>query len=345
MYVCALLSKTSTSILPVAILLILWWKQGKVSWKQLLAVLPFVVVGILSGAFTLWLEKYEKGALGGQFTLPFLSRLLVAGRSFWLCLGKLLWPARLTFIYPRWTIDPTVGWAYFYPLSVVVLGVALWGSRRLLGRAPLAAAIYFTVAFPALVIIQMLYMMQFSFVSDHWQYLGSMSVIPLGVSAAVTALNRWATAFRRVGLVIGTIVLAALGLLTWRQGYIYQNLETLWRDTLTKNPDAWMAHNNLGRLFDDRGNVPEAMGHYEQALRLKPDYADAHNNLGVALVQLGKIQEAMTHWEQALRIKPNFADAHYNLGRALMRLGRVQEAIGHWEQAAWVRAGRCPGPQ
>ena len=55
------------------------------------------------------------------------------------------------------------------------------------------------------------------------------------------------------------------------------------------------------------GKIQEAIGQYEQALRIKPDYAKAHNNLGVALSRLGKTQEAIGQYEQALRIEPDYA--------------------------------------
>jgi len=337
LYLCALLSKTSTSIFPMAILLILWWKHGRVGRKELAAVLPFVVVTTLFGGFTLFLEKYAKGASGEEFALSITQRALVAGRSFWFSLGKLIWPAQLTFIYPRWRIDHTVVSSYSYPLGVIALLAVLWWLRRWLGRAPLAAMIYFALAFPALVMVQTLFMMQYSFVSDHWQYLGSMAVIPLGVGGAVTALTWWKPPPRKHGFVVGTVVLVSLGLLTWRQGHIYRNLETLWRDTLAKNPDAWMAHNNLGFELANQGRVPEAIAEYAAALRIKPDYADAHNNLGVALANQGRISEATAEFTAALRIKRGFAEPHNNLANTLIRQGRLAEAVAEFTAALRIK--------
>ena len=85
----------------------------------------------------------------------------------------------------------------------------------------------------------------------------------------------------------------------------------------------------MGRL----GRLREAIGHYEQALRIQPDFSEAQYNLGLALARLGRLQDAIGHYEQALRLKPDYAEAHYNLGLALVRLGRLPEAMGHWEQA------------
>jgi tetratricopeptide (TPR) repeat protein len=224
-----------------------------------------------------------------------------------------------------------------FPLSAVVLLVGLWWGRRWVGRGPVAALVYFAVAFPALVLVQVLYMMRFTFVTDHWQYLGSMGVIALGVGGVVRASEWWGHGSQRLGPVVGTVVLGVLGLLTWRQGCIYHDVETLWGDTLAQNPNAWIAHNNLGMALWQAGRIEGVTGHFEQALRLKPDYAEAHNNLGVTLEQAGKIKEAIGHFEQALRIKPDYAEAHNNLGIALLKEDRVQEAVGRFKQALRIK--------
>ena len=112
-------------------------------------------------------------------------------------------------------------------------------------------------------------------------------------------------------------------LLTWRQCGIYADLETLWRDTLAKNPDAWIAHNNLGIVLLDEGRIPEAVEHCE-ALRIKPDSAEAHYNLAPPWRKQGRMQEAIGHYEQALRLKPDYPEAHNNLGLALVQAGRLR---------------------
>jgi len=97
------------------------------------------------------------------------------------------------------------------------------------------------------------------------------------------------------------------------------------------------AHEALGMTLQEAGRLPEAIGHYAQALRLNPDYAEAHDGLGVALAGQGKMQEAIGQYEQALRLNASLAEAHYNLGADLAEQGKVQEAISQYEQALRIK--------
>jgi tetratricopeptide (TPR) repeat protein len=110
-----------------------------------------------------------------------------------------------------------------------------------------------------------------------------------------------------------------------------------YQQALRINPDYAVAHNNLGFALGQAGKLDEAIAHYQQALRINPDYVEAHYNLGMALAQMGKIEEAMAHFEQALRINPDDAEAHNNLGTALARTGKIDEAIAHYEQALRIK--------
>jgi tetratricopeptide (TPR) repeat protein len=101
-------------------------------------------------------------------------------------------------------------------------------------------------------------------------------------------------------------------------------------------PEAYIragTHSNFGNAFSMEGKIQDAIGQYEQALRLKPDDPNIPFNLATALLDAGRFEEAIEYYEQALRINPNDARAHYSLGVAWVKLGQLSEAIGHFEQA------------
>jgi tetratricopeptide (TPR) repeat protein len=333
LFVCALLSKTVTCSLPAALLLVFWWQRKRPMWAALLGLVPLFVLGLVLGLLTVWLEKYQVRAAGEEWNLSLVERFLVAGRALWFYVGKLVWPARLTFIYPRWSIDAGAWWQYLYPAAALTALTALWLARVRIGRGPLVAVLFFAgTLLPALGFVDV-YPMRYSFVADHFQYLASLGLIALGAAVGWRAARRLGRGGQKAGATVLVVVLATLGTLTWRQQSAYVNLESLWRDTLRKNPSAWIAHNNLGNILQARGQLDEALSHYRQALRTKPDDPRAHNNLAGVLTAQGRLAEAIEDCRAALRLQPDYAEAHCNLGIALAATGELREAIVHYRAA------------
>ncbi len=335
-FVLALLTKTVTATLPAALLVVVWWRRGKIDWRrEAQPLLPWFAFSALGGTTTAWFEQALIGANGSTFSLDPLQRGLLAGRAIWFYLGKLLWPADLMFVYPRWTIDAGVGWHYLFPLGVLAVLAGLW-RFRLKSRAPLAAALFFAGSlFPALGFVNV-FPFIFSFVADHFQYLASLGIFSLAAAGLVTFLARWPA---WMGRGVAVLVVFTLGVLTWGQTQIYRDNLTLFEDTLRRNPDAWMAHHNLGTILVGAGKSAEAIPHFEQTLRLRPDYAEGESNLGDALTRTGRVTEAIPHLERALRLQPRFAEAHNNLGAALMAAGRRDEGLSYFTEALKLQPG------
>jgi len=110
---------------------------------------------------------------------------------------------------------------------------------------------------------------------------------------------------------------------------------------LALQPDEAMAHYNFGVALVQKGQIDEAIGQYQEALRLEPDHADAHNNLGEALDEKGQTDEAIRQYQEALRLKPDHADAHNNLGAALDEKGQTDEAIRQYQAALRLKPGHA----
>ena len=330
LFMAALLSKTVTCTLPTALLLVCWWKQGRVQRGEILPLLPFFALGVGLGLLTAWIEKYHVGAQGAAWSLTLADRCLIAGRALWFYAGKLVWPAHLTFIYPRWKIESAVWWQWLFPVAAAGVVAGLWLARRRLGKGPLVAVLFFAGTLgPALGFVNV-YPMRYSFVADHFQYLASVGLITL-----------CAAGLARIPRIIPTTLVVLLGALAWQQAGIYRNPETLWRDTLSKNPDCSMAHNNLGSLLYDQGHMEEAMEHYRKAIQNDPNNYEALNNLGIALGTQGQFDEAIENIHKAIQIKPNFSGALVSLGIALASRGQFDEAIGNFRQAIQIDPNNC----
>ena len=330
LFIVAILSKSVTATLPAALLVIAWWRRGRLTWRRdVVPLLPWFVLGIAAGLCTAWVERRYVGAEGAAYDLDLVQRCLLAGRVLWFYLGKLIWPAGLSFVYPRWQIDASDAAQYAGLVAALVVLFALWRLRHR-SRAPLAGALFFAgTLFPALGFFN-IFPFVYSYVADHFQYLACLGVIvPLSASLVLvtSAQPTWLRRTLAAGLV------GVLGVLTWRQAHDYRDNVTLYRATIARNPAAWMATYNLGMELAAQGQADAAIASYRGTLRLRPGYAEAHANLGMSLLaQPAQKMAAIAELETAVQLKPELWQAECNLANVLSTVpGREREAIEHYK--------------
>jgi tetratricopeptide (TPR) repeat protein len=334
-YLLALSSKATACTLPAVLFLILWLQKKRIDWRRALQIAPFIVLGFAMGLMAIWWERYHQFTLGAMFALGPLERLIVATHAAWFYLGKLFWPANLTFIYPQWTVDPNNPFSYIWLVAGIALCAAIYFARRYLGRSVEVAAAFFVATLSPVLGFIMLYTFRYTFVADHYQYLACIGPIAL-VSAGLVTLTNSVKYGPRFLFALGILVLSTLGLLTWRQSGSYRDSETLWRTTIDRNPDCWMAETNLGSELLERGDIDGAIAHLEKSLRLKFDAPETHNSLTNALFRKGDADAAIAEAHAAMNFDPNNADTHAVLGMALMTKGQLDEAIAQLSKAVEI---------
>jgi tetratricopeptide (TPR) repeat protein len=336
-FLCALLSKTAVVMLPFVLVGCVWWKRGRIKPVDIWPTIPFFALSLCLGCVTVWFQ-YNR-ALGGHVgpTGSFLSHCAEAGWAVWFYLYKILLPFGLTLIYPRWDINPSNVLSYLPSAALLICFGGFWRYRKGWGRPFLFGLGYFVVTlFPVLGFFHQGFY-TFSRVANHWLYSSMPGVISLvvgGMSWGLETFSPWL--LRQHTLRLAALLVGLLALLTWKQCFVYQDNETLWRDTLARNPASWLADNNLGVALADRGEFDEAIALYRQALKLQPYYPDAHINLGRALAALGQIDEAIRHYREALRMEDN-QRAHVYLGEILAAQGKHDEAILHYRESLRIQ--------
>jgi tetratricopeptide (TPR) repeat protein len=332
-YVLALSAKATACTLPAALFLILWLQKKPITMRRLMQIVPFVVLGVGMGLLAVWWERYHQGTNRDVF--PFLGpieRILVASRAVWFYLSKIFWPSDLTFIYSRWNISPTDLLDYIWLLAGIAACAAIYFLRRYFGRGVEVAAAFFVSTLSPVLGFIMLFTFRYTFVADHYQYLACIGPIALA-SAGIVSLSGKFAQYRAVIVSVALLVVASLGTLTWRQASTYTDIETLWRTTLARNPECWMAHTNLGLVLLEKGKIDDGIAHYRSALQMQPDSWDAEYNLGTALLGKNQVDEAILHCERAVRMRPTDPDALVSLGNAVLQKGRTDEAIAHYQKA------------
>ena len=336
LFLCALGSKTVTVTLPVALLIVLGWKQGGLRWRRdVVPLLPWFLFSLTSGLLTSWIERHVIGADVVVFDLSFVQRLLLSGRVLWFYLGKLAWPSGLNFFYPKWDVaGESAGWVG-YLLAAVAVTVGLWILRRRWPGALAAWLVYGAGLFPVLGFFKVFFF-GFTYVNDHFQYLPAISLLAAAAGGGAMVLTKAPRALRIAGVVCGVGMIGVLAVASHRQSRIYRDNETLSRTVIALNPASWMARQILATtLAKAPDRHAEALAEFQEVVRLNPGYPDGHVGLGVELGRLpGRRDEAIAEYRRALALRPDIPEANYNLALTLSAVpGHTTEVIAHYENA------------
>ena len=318
-----MLAKNMVVTLPAALLILHWWRSGRVTLLDVALLAPFFGVALALVALDLELVTTATPA---SFDHSLIERCLIAARALWFYVGKLAWPADLAVIYPHWDVHvgDIVGWVAL--AAAVMLPAALWFLRSRIGRGPLAGAVFYAVTLsPTLGFVDHTYML-FSFVADRYQYLAGIGVIAVLVGTAAVAAQRLPTTWRKTAAGGAAAVLVLLGTLTWRQAAIYSDQLTFFQHVVAHNPEAAGAHLNLAQALIDENRLEEAIAAARIAVAQRPDSYDAHVNLAIAFGQLEDFDEAERSLRRAIEIAPDESAPLENLAVLLSRRDQLGEA-------------------
>jgi protein O-mannosyl-transferase len=324
LFACALLSKTATATLPAALLVILWWRKGRLEMKRdVLPLVPWFAAAIVAGMVTVSVERALISGINANLSLTAIDRIVIAGRSLWVYLGHVLWPASLSFLYERWETGSASASQFGFPAFALVVAVVLvWLARR--RRGPLAAFLYFagTLA-PVLGVVNVEWFV-FAFVADHFVYVASLGVVVPLVAVATTQIQQLSGFAQRCAAAATVTLLGVLGALSWRYSGTFRDSITLYSHAVARAPDSIAANYLLGvALAEKPGREDDAIRSFEQALRLNPESPDVHEKLGAVFLQMpGRTRDAVTHLENALRLRPDSKTVPRKLAAAWFDQGK-----------------------
>jgi len=335
-----LMSKPMLVTLPCLLLLLDYWPLGRFQLNTrhstlktllpfLLEKLPFLALSAASCVVTL-IAQHKGGAvasLEGVSGISAASRIINTPISYVWYLAKLLWPSDLAVIYPYvwgWPLEQVL---LATGLLIALTGMALWQGRR---RAYLAVGWlwYLGTLVPVIGLVKV----GTQSIADRYTYIPAIGLFIVFAWGVADLTARWAR--RTVPLAIGAAtMLTACALAVGVQLRYWQNTESLFRHTLAVTRNNYVACNNLGFYFAQRGELELAKKYYRSAIEIAPGFPGARNNLGAALVQQQKYEDAIAVFESALSLNPRSAEIESNLGAALYCLEKTDAAISHLREA------------
>ena len=324
LYALGLLSKSIVVTLPATLLILLWWKQERISVRDVMHVLPFFIVGfaITLGDYLFYISREEL-----DFAYSFVERILIATQAVWFYVGKLLWPANLMVVYPRWDVSVENLIAWLFVAATVGVLILLWSCRHRIGKDPLAGVAFFIITLsPTLGFVDYGYM-QYSFVADRYQYLAGLGLIAVLMGGAIHAMQPYITSFGSVTGGAFVVLVIGLGSLTWSQATIYQDEITFFRHIVSHNPIARGAYLNLGHALLQANRFEEGYEASLKAIELQPNDSKAHSYVAHALAQMGRYDESVESLKRALELDPTQKVLWKNYGTLQYELQRYEEAV------------------
>jgi tetratricopeptide (TPR) repeat protein len=372
-FVAALLSKSSVVMFPITAVIYLFWKNNKISTKEIKKITPlFLASGIIS-VITIYFQ-YTRAIAGGELLIgTWIERTVASASSICFYIKQAVFPFSVSPIYPKWSIEllsPNIIYSW---LCILSLAFIAYKYRLKLGRGFFfLGSIFIINLIPALGIVPMSYL-RYSWVSDHFEYI---SLVALGIIVAslwtriINYIRNKSYSAAQITNALGFSILVYLSVLSHAEAARYAMPETFWSYNLEKNPNSWIvnynfaeiisqtpsrheeaisyykksiklnandpeAHNNLGILLGEiQSYRSEALIEFETAIRMKPDYAEAYNDLAALLAQdPNEINSSIENYLKALELKPDLAQAHNNIANLYKKQGLFNKALGHYEHA------------
>jgi len=345
-----LMSKPMLVTLPFVLLLLDFWplqrvagiaqQEGKVTsiihpspfLRLLLEKMPFLILAIMISIITI-LAEGKAGALKPLSLYPMDVRVANALVSYVAYTGKTVWPTNLAVYYPHPGMSPLWQIIFSAVILLIITGLCFM-SRKRLPYLIVGWLWFLGTLVPVIGLVQI----GSHAMADRYTYIPLIGLFIMFAWGMHEIMNRLhlSKIFCSTSMAVLVLILASV---SWIQVQYWQNATTLFRHAVAVTKNSYLGHNNLGAALARKGQIAEAVYHYQEALKVKPDYAEAYFNMGSALAHLCRYGEAIRWYEKALQYNPLFVEAYNNKGIACAQTGKITEAIACFQTALRLKPG------
>jgi tetratricopeptide (TPR) repeat protein len=320
LFAAGLLSKPMLVTTPFILLLLDYWPLERMrnakgearSPKLRVLVLEKIPLFVLAFIVAFLTSRGIAPAHSAADQLSFLARLGNALVSYITYIWQMIWPINLAVFYPF----PPNGLPTWQPIIaaaiLLAITIAVFALRKSRPYLIVGWLWYLVMLAPVIGLIQI----NLQAHADRYTYLPQIGLYLIIAWGVADLLSSWR--YRpQIASAAAVVAILSLAFVARVQASYWRDSETLWTHTIAVTKDNYFAHASLADLLMRRGRVSEAIGHSEEALRIRPNDADAQNNLGLAMLQTGDTKRAVEHLEKALEINPGHMNAEVNLAWVL----------------------------
>lgn len=315
-------SKSAAATLPVALVVLDWWKNGKLNWQMILSKWPFwlLSLGLVMLTFiTRTAEGHQIG--GGTSNFNLVDRVFMIAHTVFFYPVKLLIPTGYSILYP---FAKSMGaWRADYYLALpALLALFWWVVKNWEKQRPVIFGIGLYLA-PLFLMLPVVSVGTAEMRNDRYAYLPSLGVFFL----LMLLMEKVRPAILRFGIL--TAVSAVFAFQTYQQTGVWKDGTTLFKNCVDQTPDAALCQCNLGYSELLALDFESSVKYYTNALELDPTYVEAYNGRGQAYLNLGQkqIPLALSDFTKAIEAGIVTPKLFFNRGKCYAILNRYAEAL------------------
>lgn len=322
----SLLSKPAAITLPIALLGMDYFRNNKLSWKQIIRVIPLTIGSIIIGLLTISLQKED--AINTLDAYSILDRIQFAfyGISYYFTHGFI--PSHLNAMHPYPSELGMTDSSFLLQVGLGLLMVVLGGYYSLKNKAFGFGFVFFLLH---LILVLQLVSIGRAIVSERYTYVAYIGLfIAMGTGIhQITPIKLQKKVLYVLAIGIGLPMI----IVSFKQIPVWTNSETLWTKVIANHPNDWYAYIGRGNYYRDSQQYPQAITDYQNALKVAPKQFENYFNLGDLQHALGKSTEAIETYSKAIQLNPNYSQAYANRGQFYSETNQVQKALNDFNQA------------
>lgn len=318
LFTLSLLSKIQAVSLPLSMLCVDYLRRRPLRFSLVLEKWPYFLLSLGIGLLGVYMLS-DNESLEDTTNFTFIERLMVGMTSYIVYLVKMVFPYRMSPLYPYDAQLPV----HFYasPVGIAAIGFLAWRWWKKDLRPYVFGLAFFT--FNVMFLLQILAAGQ-GFLADRFTYIPYLGLIFM--------MCWWLNGiyqqrrYKNVVMVVSVVWLLAMGYLTFQQNKIWKDGITLWSHVLKYYPNAHTPWNNRGRWYRENGQIDLALADYNESIRLKP-IASTYNSRGKLFFDRQQYKEAMSDYTEGIRLDPKLGELYINRAAAHGAMGNLENAL------------------
>jgi tetratricopeptide (TPR) repeat protein len=285
-----------------------YFTSRKINRQVLIEKIPYFILSLFFGLMAILASRASAPDAGKQ-TYDLLTRLMGISGDIIFYLGKLIYPVKLSALYPYYDNIKNNPLYLFSLAMFMAIAIGIFVFSRYSKKIIFGAGFFLLTIFPAVQFLPQPDMLT----ADHYVYLPCIGIFYLLAQGGLWLYQRKMSYWRLIRVILVSVMAAVvvfLGCLSWKRSQVWKDSLTLWDDTLKNYPQVVKAYVNRGEFFLEKGQYAKAGSDFMIALNLDRNCYEAYFNLAVLSNILGNYDEGVDFVKKALKINPVFWKAH-----------------------------------